>query len=43
MGRETEKRSVTFSSGGKSFKKDVEFFAWEKLDYVDRLKKEFNI
>jgi S-adenosylmethionine synthetase len=24
-------------------KKDVEFFAWEKLDYVDQLKKAFNI
>jgi S-adenosylmethionine synthetase len=43
MGRETEKKSVTFSTNGKSYKKDVEFFAWEKLDYVDRLKKEFKL
>ena len=25
------------------YKKEVEFFAWEKLDYVDRLKEEFGI
>lgn len=43
MGREAEKRAVTFSTNGKSFKKDVEFFAWEKLDFVDRLKKEFKL
>jgi len=43
MGRESEKRKVTFLSNGNSETREVEFFAWEKLDYVDRLKKEFGI
>jgi len=30
-------------NGRKVYRKKVEFFAWEKLDYVDRLKKEFRI
>ena len=32
----------TYKKGDKTFKK-VTFFAWEKLDYVDTLKKEFGI
>ena len=28
---------------GKEFAKEVEFFAWEKLDEVDRLKQEFGL
>jgi len=28
---------------GDQFFKQVDFFAWEKLDYVDRIKKAFNI
>jgi S-adenosylmethionine synthetase len=32
----------TFKKDGKSFK-NVEFFAWEKLDYVEKVKKIFNI
>ncbi|MBN2522113.1 MAG: methionine adenosyltransferase [Bacteroidales bacterium] len=43
MGRESEKRKVTFLTNGNSETREVEFFAWEKLDYVDRLKKEFGI
>ncbi len=43
MGRESEKRKVTFLNNGNSETREVEFFAWEKLDYVDRLKKEFGI
>ena len=27
----------------KSVQKDVEFFAWEKLDYVNKIKASFNI
>ena len=27
----------------KQLKKKVELFTWEKLDYVDKLKKEFKI
>ena len=30
-------------NGKKAYKKKVEFFAWEKLDYVDKIKKEFNL
>jgi S-adenosylmethionine synthetase len=46
LGREPRKEKVTVYSngnnGGPSLK-EVEFFAWEKLDYVDILKKEFNL
>jgi S-adenosylmethionine synthetase len=30
-------------NGKKAYQKTVEFFAWEKLDYVDKIKKAFNI
>jgi S-adenosylmethionine synthetase len=30
-------------NGKKVYKKKVEFFAWEKLDYADKIKKAFNI
>lgn len=30
-------------NGKKVYQKKVEFFAWEKLDYVDKIKKAFNI
>ncbi|HLN20220.1 MAG TPA: methionine adenosyltransferase [Bacteroidales bacterium] len=30
-------------NGKKSYQKKVEFFAWEKLDYVDKIKEEFNL
>jgi S-adenosylmethionine synthetase len=30
-------------NGKKAWKKKVEFFAWEKLDYVDKIKKAFKI
>jgi S-adenosylmethionine synthetase len=43
MGREVKKEKVSFSINGKIVKKDVEYFSWEKLDYVDRLKKDFKI
>jgi S-adenosylmethionine synthetase len=43
MGRQPEKRDVTFETNGKKTIKQVEFFAWEKLDYVDKLKQEFKI
>jgi len=43
MGREPFKREVTFSKNGDSFTKEVEFFSWEKLDYVDKVKKVFSI
>jgi hypothetical protein len=31
------------NNGKKAWKKKVEFFAWEKLDYVDPIRKEFNL
>ncbi len=36
-------REKITENGHKVFVKDVEFFAWEKLDYIDRLKSEFGI
>lgn len=48
MGRDfkTEKVKVFVTSdccGQKEVEKEVEFFAWEKLDYVDKIKSEFAI
>ena len=47
LGRESYTEKVTFytepNGNGKTIEKDVEFFAWEKLDYVDTLKKEFGL
>ncbi len=47
MGREPYKKKVTLykepNGNGKTYEKEVEFFAWEKLDYVTQLKKDFGI
>ena len=44
MGREPEKKTVTFVNGsGKVKKVKVETFPWEKLDYVSKVKKAFKI
>jgi len=48
FGRDHYKRNVDFiensnCNGEKIVKREVEFFTWEKLDYVDRLKSEFGI
>ena len=48
MGRDfmTKKVEIIEGSNGceeKSTQKEVEFFAWEKLDYVDKIKKAFSI
>lgn len=44
MGRNPETKTVTFHSpGGKEVTKEVETFTWEKLDYVDAVKKEFGL
>ncbi|MEL6557279.1 MAG: methionine adenosyltransferase [Bacteroidota bacterium] len=44
MGRVSETKTVTFKSpGGKTVTKEVETFTWEKLDYVDAVKKEFGL
>ncbi len=46
MGRDSKKEKVRFQeigNGGKSFEKEVEFFTWEKLDYVDKIKSTFGL
>jgi len=43
MGREPYSEKVTFYRNGSPEEREVDFFSWEKLDYVDALKKEFNI
>ena len=44
FGRRPYTETVCFvGEGGKKFAKDVEFFGWEKLDEVDRLKQEFGL
>jgi len=44
MGRENEMVTKTFvSPDGTSLTVDVELFTWEKLDYADKLKKEFGL
>ncbi len=48
FGRDYYKREVEFivngnCEGEKVVKREVEFFTWEKLDYVDILRKEFNL
>lgn len=43
MGRKPEVVEKTFKSpGGKTIKKKVELFTWEKLDYVSKIKKAFS-
>ena len=44
MGRKPEIIQKTFTnSNGKSVTSDVELFTWEKLDYVDEIKKSFKL
>jgi S-adenosylmethionine synthetase len=43
MGRKSYKKEVTLSNNGSSFKKEVEFFGWEKLDAVDMIKDSFKL
>jgi len=43
MGRKPYKKEVTFSTNGDSYSKEVEFFGWERLDVVDKIKSSFNI
>jgi S-adenosylmethionine synthetase len=37
------KAKTVNGNGRKVYQKKVEFFAWEKLDYVDKIKKEFGL
>jgi len=44
MGRKNEIVTKTFKHpNGETITLDVELFTWEKLDYVEALKKAFNI
>ncbi len=43
MGRTPEIKTVTFNNAGNSVSKEVETFTWEKLDYVDKVKKAFDL
>ena len=43
MGRENEVVSKTFSRYGETKEVEVELFTWEKLDLVDKMKKEFKL
>ncbi|MBN2814309.1 MAG: methionine adenosyltransferase [Bacteroidales bacterium] len=43
MGRKPYTGKVTFVKNGDTETRDVEFFAWEKLDYVAKIKEAFNL
>ena len=44
MGRTPEVKTVTFSNPmGETVSHEIETFTWEKLDYVETIKKKFNI
>lgn len=43
FGRTPYTKQVTFIENNKEVKKEVEFYTWEKLDYVDKIKKEFKL
>jgi S-adenosylmethionine synthetase len=43
VGRTPYPKKVTVFENGKEVQKTVEFFAWEKLDYVDKLRKAFGL
>jgi S-adenosylmethionine synthetase len=43
MGRTPYKAPVTFIENGQEVSREVEFFAWEKLDYVDAIREAFQL
>ena len=43
MGRTPEKKTKIFFKGNQEIAKEVELFTWEKLDYVEKVKKTFKI
>ena len=43
IGRDPYEAEVSVYKNEKPMQKTVQFFGWEKLDYVDKIKKEFNI
>ena len=38
----SQEQCITFGND-ESFQKNIELFPWEKLDYIDVIKKEFNL
>jgi S-adenosylmethionine synthetase len=43
MGRTPELKKTITKINGETIEEDVQYFGWELLDYVDTLKKEFNL
>lgn len=43
MGRTPEKKTKIFFRGNQSLVREVELFPWEKLDYVEKVKKAFKL
>lgn len=43
FGRDHFSKEISVFYNGVEIKKEVEFFGWEKLDYVDKIKKEFGL
>ncbi len=43
IGRIPYKKNVELNFNGKKKLKEIEFFTWEKLDYLEKIKKSFNI
>ncbi len=43
VGRKPYTQTVKLKQNGKEVEKEVEFFTWEKLDYVDKIKEAFNL
>ncbi len=43
MGRQPYTQKVTLLTNGTAVNKEVEFFSWEKLDFVDKIKREFGV
>ena len=43
FGRAPYTKEVELKYNGETSKEEIEFFGWEKLDYVDAIKKEFGL
>ncbi len=43
MGRDPYQGDITILRGGKKMVRTVKFFAWEELDYVEKIRKAFNL
>ncbi|MDR1006612.1 MAG: methionine adenosyltransferase [Bacteroidales bacterium] len=43
FGRSPYKKTIDVFENGKNAKREVEFYTWEKLDYVDKIKQTFSI